>query len=204
MPYGTSADSYSSRVKDLLARNNESSLLYATLELRCGVEARMKEYLDPLEHIPKAHKKEYSVVKLGKAVDNAFQAKDQIAIFTICFPDGSEEISLRYIPVPKRLQDIAARAGDALHFPGEAKIEDPLWWHSLRQVIEEGSNWLAWVATGDLIGMPLLNRKTKQTSLRIHIGDEDQRSASLRRLVEGQEHKIKVAYEPVPKAPPPM
>ena len=202
MSYGVSADSYCSRIRDLLDRNDESSLLYATLELRCAVEARMKEYLDPLDHIPKAHKKEYSVVKLGRTVDNVFPLKEQIALFTICFPNRGEEVTLRYVPVPKRLQDIAARAGDALHYPGDRNTDDPIWWSRLREMVEEGYEWFTYVAAGDLMGMPLLNRRTKQSILRIFMLDDDPRSPVLKRLAAGAQHIIRVGYEPLPKSPP--
>lgn len=202
MAYDSSPRSYESRIQKLLQTGDEASLLYAALELRCGVEARMKEYLDPLDHIPKAHKKEYSVVKLGRTVDNAFQKKDQICLFTILFPDDGEKLTLRYIPVPKRLQDIAARAGDALHFPGEANADDPEWWGRLRTTIEEGWRWFSYVAEGELIGIPLINKKTQQLILRAVLPLDDVRRAGMRRLPMGAVHHISVAYEPMPIEPP--
>lgn len=202
MPYDVDSDSYRERIRELLDRRDQASLLYATLELRCAVEARMKEYLDSLDHIPRAHKKEYSVVKLGRTVDKAFQVKEQIGLFTISYPDDEQEVTLRYIPVPKRLQDITARAGDALHFPGEANAADPQWWERLRATIEEGYAWFAFVATGDLMGLPLINRKTKQTTMRLFILEDDPRSAILKRMVQGALQTIQVAYEPMPKVPP--
>lgn len=201
MSYDVSTESYVSRVEELLRRGDEASLLYAALELRCGVEGRMKEYLDPLEHIPKALKKEYSVVKLGRTVDSAFQMTDQICLFTVALPDG-ETVVLKYIPVPKRLQQIAARVGDALHFSGEDSADDPKWWGQLRNIVEEGHDWLSFVATGDLMGLPLINLKTKQTVLRIVFKSEDPRRDRLDRLAQGAEHLIRVAYEPVPQTPP--
>jgi len=162
----------------------------------------MKEYLAPLDHVPRAQKKEYSVVKLGRTVDNVFPLKEQIALFTICFPDGGEEVTLRYVPVPKRLQDIAARGGDSLHYPGERNANDPMWWRRLREMIVEGYEWFSYVAAGDLMGMPLLNRKTKQSNLRIFMLDDDPRSLFLKRLALGAEHKIRVGYEPIPRNPP--
>lgn len=202
MPYHVSTESYAGRVEALLARGDEPSLLYAALELRCGVEGRMKEYLDPLDHIPRALKKEYSVVKLGKTVDNAFQVKDQICLVTVAFPDGREEVLLRYVPVPKRLQEIAARVGDALHFPGETNTDDSKWWERLRSIVEEGRDWLYFVAAGDLMGLPLINRKTKQTILRIVLGGDDPRRERLSGLAKGAEHLVHFAYEPVPATPP--
>jgi hypothetical protein len=201
VPYDVNSDSYRERIRGLLDHGDEASLLYAALELRCAVEGRMKEYLDPLDHIPKAHKKEYSVVKLGKTVDGAFQLVDQVCLFTICFGDGAE-LPLRYIPVPKRLQAIAARAGDVLHFSGETNSSNPNWWKSLRTTLEEGYSWFAFVATGDLLGLPLLNRKTRQANVRAFLLKSDPRSALLERLSQGGKHRILVAYEPLPKEPP--
>lgn len=109
--YSTSPGSYASRVKKLLDAGDSASLLYAALELRCGVEAR------------------------------------------------------------------------------------------IRQLLDEGSAWFDYACSGDLIGAPLLNRKTKQISLRLSVLDDDPRWPLLRSMAMGDEHLVNVAYEPIPADP---
>ena len=202
MSYDVLVDSYRSRVRELLDKNNDAYLLYAALELRCGVETRMKEFLEPLHHIPKSQRREYAIGKLGKSISTAFQITDQLALFTIVFPETNDEITLRYVPIPKRLQEIASKLGDVLHYIGERNAEDPNWWQRLRSLLEEGYEWFAYVASGDLIGVPLLNTKNRTTHLRMFLWADDPRSQIAGRLTQGAKHIIRVAYEPIPKVPP--
>ena len=57
MAHSVAVSAYLERIEGLLADKTEASLLYAAVELRCGVETRIKEYLEPLEHIPKSKKR---------------------------------------------------------------------------------------------------------------------------------------------------
>lgn len=162
----------------------------------------MKQYLEPLAHIAKAQKKEWSVVKLGKSLSNAFQIGDQIAIFTICLNDPPEEIELKYIPVCSKLQVIANKLGDYLHLPGEERAESQKWIETLSALVREGLLWLEFAASGELIGVPLLNSKTRQTDLRLVMSGDDPRAPRLKRLQQGTEHVIKVRYLSLPGVPP--
>ena len=111
MAYSVAVSAYLERIEGLLADKTEANLLYAAVELRCGVEARMKEYLEPLEHIPKSQKKEWAIAKLGLSIENAFRTGDKIMIFTVRSPRLDAECTLMYIPVSSRLQEIACRLG---------------------------------------------------------------------------------------------
>ena len=199
MALDTSVNAYIARIRERLAEPKSEFALYAALELRCAVEGRMKQYLEPLSHIPKAHKKEWSVVKLGKSINNAFKIKEQIATFTICLTNPADFIELRYIPISPRLQDIAAKLGDYLHFPNEEKAVDHERSEALRALVHEGLTWLEFAASGELIGVPLINRKTRQTNLQIIFSRDDPRAAKFERLQQGEQHVIKVDYSPLPK-----
>ena len=202
MPLDTSTTAYIARIRERLEEPRLEFALYAALELRCAVEGRMKQYLEPLSHIPKAHKKEWSVAKLGKNINSAFKIKEQIATFTICLTDPPEMIELRYIPVSSRLQDIANKLGDYLHFPNEEKLASPEWGEALRALVHEGLAWLDFAASGELMGVPLINRKTRETNLQIAFASDDPRAARLLNAQQGAQHVIKVDYQPLPKAPP--
>jgi hypothetical protein len=103
MAYSLAVSAYLERIEGLLKDKTEANLLYAALELRCGVEARMKEYLDPLDHIPKSQKKEWAIPKLGLSIENAFRTGDKIMLFTVRSRKQNAEYTLMYTPVSSRL-----------------------------------------------------------------------------------------------------
>ncbi|MCX7293696.1 hypothetical protein [Janthinobacterium sp.] len=199
MKFDTSIDAYIARIKERLSELSPESALYAALELRCAVEGKMKEYLEPLAHIPKSQKKEWSVLKLGKSIDNAFTIKDKIASFTICFENPIVEIELQYRPVSSRLQEIAKRVGDYLHFPNEKEVGREDWIKELQDLVQEGVLWLEFAEGGDLYGMPLINTKTKQTDVRVKLSGDDPHHELLKRMKTGEVHQLKVDYLPLPK-----
>jgi hypothetical protein len=191
MAYSLAVSAYLERIEGLLKEKTEARLLYAALELRCGVEARMKEYLDPLDHIPKSQKKEWAIAKLGLSIENAFRAGDKIMIFTVRFPKQNTECTLMYTPVSSRLQGIACRLGDYLHLPKANIVKDSTWWNNLRELVHEGY--------GELL-LPLLHMPTGQTNVRAVIPEGDPRRNLIAELaVSGEAHVINVQYiEPLP------
>ena len=102
----------------------EEALTYAALELRCEVEARLKEYIETIEHIPKSQRKEWAVAKLGRSIESAYRTGDKMMLFTIRLPEESSEFQLLYTPVTKRLQDIANRLGDFPHASRHELVSD--------------------------------------------------------------------------------
>lgn len=200
MAYSLVVSAYLERIEDLLKDKTEASLLYAALELRCGVEARMREYLDPLDDIPKSQKNEWAIAKLGLSIENAFRTGDKIMIFTVRFPKQKAECTLMYTPVSSRLQYIACRLGDYLHLPKANNVKDSTWWNSFRELIYEGYGELLLANSGELIGLPLLHKPTGQTKVRAVIPEGDPRRNLIHELaVSGEAQVIYVQYiEPFP------
>jgi hypothetical protein len=56
MGYGIHSRSYLKRARQRLDEGYPESLFYAAFELRCGVESRMKEYLDAQDHISESNR----------------------------------------------------------------------------------------------------------------------------------------------------
>jgi hypothetical protein len=186
-------------MKTRMDEGTEEGLIYAALELRCGVEARLKEYIETIEHIPKAKKKEWAVAKLGRSIESAYRTGDKIMIFTVRFPDDEIEVQLMYTPVTKRLQEIAQRAGDFLHAPRASGELGPDWWNELRSLLTEAYPLLKLATAGELIGLPLLHRPTGRLSMRVAFESDDPRHAPLSRLAEGIKYTLSVQYiEPIP------
>ena len=55
--YHTNPSSYAKRATQLLASNEPADLLYAVLEIRMGVEARLHSYIQASEEVTAALKK---------------------------------------------------------------------------------------------------------------------------------------------------
>lgn len=199
MTYSTASSDYLERAKVLLDEGTEVSLIYAALELRCGVEARLKEYIEVIDHIPNNQKKEWAVAKLGRSIENAYKTGDKIMMFTIQFPEDGGLLQLMYTPVSKRLQELAKRFGDYLHAPREDAVVNTVWWQQLRNLIEEAYPLLMLANRGDLIGLPLIHRPTKRMNVRVVFNEEDPRYKLLTRLTEGATHKVTIDYiDPIP------
>lgn len=190
--YSTFISDYLFRIRKLLDDNSDASLLYAALELRCAVEARMQEYLNPVPFLSAKQKKEWSISKLGMSIANAFKSETKIAIFTIYSDDGNA-LKLRYIPVSQDLQDIAKKLGDYLHYKRE-----PFDSARLRRDLERAYAWLAFANSGEIYGMPLLNGKNVSLSVSI----PDDKKVDLSSLKIGVFNLIHVDYQLMPNDPP--
>jgi hypothetical protein len=189
-------------MKTLLDEDSDASLVYAALELRCGVEARLKEYIEAINHIPRRRKKEWAIAKLGRSIETACRTDDKIMLFTIVFPEDEARLPLTYTPVPKRLQDIANRLGDYLHAPGIDTAEGDAWHSQLKALLQEGYSLFKLATSGELIGLPLMHRPTKRLSIRILLSNDDPRCALLPRLASGVPGIIRVDYiESTPGSP---
>ena len=199
MAYSFASGAYLDRMKARMDEGTEDALIYAALELRCGVEARLREYIETIEHIPKAQKKEWAVAKLGRSIQSAYRTGDKIMIFTIHFPEDGAELHLLYTPVTKRLQDIAKRLGDFLHVPRDGHMTEARWWKALRALLDEAFPLLMLANSGELVGLPLLHRPTGRVTARIVIEGDDARSALASRLINGAKHVISLQYiDPIP------
>ena len=194
MTYFTASTDYVDRMKALLDDGSEASLIYAALELRCGVEARLREYIETIDHIPKAQKKDWAVAKLGRSIETAYRTGDKVMTFTITFPADGAQLSLRYVPVSKRLQDIANRLGDYLHVPKADISEDQVWWEHLRGLLTEGYSLLKLATSGELIGLPLIHRATNRLNVRVLLFKDDPRRVLMPRIGQGEHHIIRVEY----------
>lgn len=68
MTYGISSRAYLDRAKKQFAKKSRECLIYAALELRCAIESRLQEILEPHEHISKKSKQTYRLSNLSQAI----------------------------------------------------------------------------------------------------------------------------------------
>lgn len=145
-----SAISYLSRAKKLLRSDDKADHIYAALELRCGVEARLKEHAAVAVGISKSHLAHYEIRKLSRTVQEAFGLGDTFLTVFLELADGRTGQFL-YAPVTSQLQTIAARLGDYLHaLPHERVVADGFW-ENLRIQLTEGCGLLELACSSDVL-----------------------------------------------------
>lgn len=168
-PYGISARAYLERAKKRFSEKSEDSLIYAVLELRCAIEARLQEILDPHDHIPKKAKKTYKIENLSKTVANKLCNENTGS--QIIIRKGKDHFTLRYIPVSSSLRKFAQNAGDYLHAAKRPYNKET--WKKLRTEVESAIKKLEENLQGNLLGPALIN-KDGHGVLNIELIDDDQ------------------------------
>lgn len=168
--YRVDANSYLERARERLHDDRLDSLFYAALELRCGIESRLQEYLEAQEHIAECRRSGWRIPKLGKNIARAFQLGDKIARVTIFDPSTKEEItSLIYTPVTSELQKNGQRLGNLLHALKRPRPFDDPWWKETREFLEKVTAQLAVAVSGTLLGPMIWNPKTGEAIMRQEI-----------------------------------
>lgn len=170
--YDASARGYLARAQQCLAKGTPKALFYAAFELRCGIEARMQDYLAVQEHVSERKKAGWRIPKLGKDIEAAFSKSDKVARFAITLADRPEIATvLYYTPVTRSLQEKGARLGKLLHSGSTRDLEDE-WWETTRAFLNEVVRELQQATRGTLLGVPLFNPETGELSLKIEmVGD---------------------------------
>ncbi|MFQ6238254.1 hypothetical protein [Sinorhizobium meliloti] len=152
MNYGISAHDYLNRAENCLQQNGPQHLFYAAFELRCAVEARMREYLETWDHVSKKQKEGWNIDKLGSATERAFKT-DRVMRWRVKDEHTGETILvLYYTPVTKKLQSNAMRLGNYLHAPKKYHSETDRWWSEFRNLLEEMVHQLQIATMGTLLG----------------------------------------------------
>ena len=168
MSYGIKAKDYLERAKMLLKDNSEASLYYAAFEIRCGIEARMSEYLAVQTHISAKKKRGWQVSKLASNIEEAFRLGEQSAVIKIIDKTNPGVIlDLRYTPVRKRARKIAEKLGNYLHQSKRFNEPNSNYWPNFRKLLDQGVEELEFSLSGILLGPPLTNPKTGQGDLNL-------------------------------------
>jgi hypothetical protein len=145
-----SAISYLARAKELAKSQDKASLIYAALELRCGVEARLKEHVSVAVGVTKSQAARYEIRKLSKTIESAFGLGDSFLVVFLQMADG-RYCQFNYFPVNSQLQDIAARLGAYLHAVSHDRAVAPNFWTDLKAMLVEGCGLLELACTSELL-----------------------------------------------------
>lgn len=189
----TSAD-YLERAEKLLQQPDASSLVYAALELRCGVEARMKEYALHSNAISKKQSRDWVIAKLARTIDSAFRLGDTMLILSVNLKSGGVARFL-YTPVSSRLQEIAKRCGDYLHARQVQEEQTQEHWDELRKMLLEGCCLLSFACSGELV------QPNVDDGLHFILEAGDSRIEAVRALQEGT-HEGVTLFDFTPTGPP--
>ncbi|WP_421863753.1 hypothetical protein [Motiliproteus sp.] len=163
--YFVSSINYLDRAQDVFDKEDVTTWFYSALEIRFGVEARMREYLEFHKQASEKMKKQYKPAVLDKHIASIFRkGNNEEAIFTIN-PGSSESIKLKYTPVTKELIDIVKNLGAYLHAPRDKFIGSDNFWSNLEFYITRGIELLKYANSGELLGIPLINRETNQIEI---------------------------------------
>ena len=192
-PYGIHSRDYLRRARHLLDQHSVQTLFYAAFELRCGIEARMHQYLDAQAAVSKKKKRGWKIAKLAKNLNAAFRTGDKIVEFAIMLDGHSEATAFYYTPVRSKLRRMAQRLGDYMHaMQGHPTSKG--WWEGMRAYLEQVFEELFQANTGTLLGPPLVSSAGKLDFVHELLPDEDAGDTLAALGKPGTEATIRVRY----------
>jgi hypothetical protein len=157
--YSTASRGYLARALQRLRGGTTEELFYAAFELRCGVEARLQEYLHPHEFIPLSQRTEWRTGKLHRTAEQSFLIGDQVQRVRI-YEGDTHLATLFYVPVTSRLKTITERLGDYLHALKQYHPPSDAYWGTFRELLAEGAVLLEEATAGTLLGPVLIAKST--------------------------------------------
>lgn len=195
--YAVSSSSFSERASALAASDRRADLLYAALELRLGIEARVQSYVHANEQISNQLKKGYHAGKLTSALRATHSDGRNVAIIEVRPKSGSDGCRFEFIPLSSNLSSAYDKLGNFLHYKEKGPSFTDEWWGQLGVLLPAACKDLEVCVRGNLLGVPLWKRSTNQLSLKIELPNGDHRLDLIKGLFEsGKEHEIGVEYVP--------
>jgi hypothetical protein len=195
MNYGITARDYLSRAKRCLENDNVEFLFYAAFEVRCGVEARMQEYLEAQEHISKKKRQGWQLAKLAKNIEKTFKLGEKDAVLRILHKDTKKvEFEAMYTPVKACLRERVKKLGNYLHSAKKYHTPDDAFWDKLRADLEKAVEELEHATTGRLLGPLLLHPDKKHVDIKMELPTKVEQEV-IKKFVPGFNCIMQVDYE---------
>ncbi len=154
--YSSGSRDYLKRARQLLNTGDSESLFYAAFELRCGIEARMQQYLEIADEISEKKKQGWKIAELGKNLEKAFKVGDKIVQLTFEDTATGKQCRIYHTPVTTELRKQGQQLGNYLHAMKVYRKPDDPWWNSFKSLLNEACEKLAIATKGTLLGPPLL------------------------------------------------
>jgi hypothetical protein len=200
--YTVSARSYLSRAEEQLSVGTSASLFYAAFEIRCAVEARLREYLEPHSHIAEVKRAAWRIGNLHRTTELAFGLGDQVTRIRIHRRRGRELIAtLYYTAVSIRLKRLVERFGNYFHAAKRFYPAEDLFWASFRAELDEAVRLLSEAITGTLLGPMLLREGTKEAILPLELIPGENGVTQTYRDLKGEDLVLEVRYFPISALP---
>lgn len=191
-PFRIGSHHYLQRAQNELVQGTHASLLYAVLELRCAVEARLREVLEPHPHVSRKEKKAYQIGALESTVSKKLMDCDTGANITL--QSEGYLLTLRYIPVSSALRKFAERAGNYLHAMMIRPTDEYM--QKIRSEADACAAALEECLGGQLLGPPLVDKRTGKVHMTAELidGNEDKEAELRRFIAPGKRLICKVEY----------
>jgi hypothetical protein len=196
MVYHTSSYDYLERARERFAEGSHQALFYAALELCCGIEQRMREYLSVQKQISRRIQKGWQITHLGRDLNKVFKARNKVIEFTIVDETkGDPIIILYYTPVRPELQTIGDKLGNYLHAMREYQPDESDWWEDFKWLLKRGIKGLESATKGNLMGIPLINPQTNELTMHTQFERNDSLVEKLSAVLkETQQMNFRVRY----------
>ena len=196
MVYHTSSYDYLERAQERFAEGSHQALFYAALELCCGIEQRMREYLSVQKQISTKIQKGWRITHLGKDLNRVFKARNKVIEFTIIDETkGDPIIILYYTPVTPKLENVGEKLGNYLHAMREYQPDESDWWEEFKWLLKRGMKGLEGATKGNLMGIPLLNPSNNELTMHTQFERNDSLFEKLSVVLkETQQMNFRVRY----------
>lgn len=161
MVYNIASRDYLERARAQLDKATADSLFYAAFELRCGIESRMREYLEAWDHISRKVKQGWRIAKLAKNIEKVFKTGDRVVEVVIKNSEAEPPLYVfYYTPVSPKLKKMGEKIGDLMHAMKRFIPQTDQWWKETRDFLEQVYSELRKADRGTLLGPPLIDKKT--------------------------------------------
>lgn len=158
MAYSIKSIDYLSRARSRLDALGTENLFYAAFELRCGIEARLKEYLDAQAETTKKKRNGWRIDKLVKQIESIFKLNSKGLKLIVFDPETTNIITtILYTPVTPQLQKMGERLGDYMHSQNTERLDSDVHWTLMRRNLEMTYQELGFATSGTLMAPPLVH-----------------------------------------------
>ena len=188
------ADNHLGRAEGLFAQGKQKPepYVFCALELRFGIESRLREYLQHQEHVAEKKKRGWQIAALGRDVEQAFSGCVQEVRIDV-WSGGFPMIRCKYTPVTPELRAIGERLGNYLHAPKNEDLREMAQWEDFELMLQQGLSLLRYACSGNLLGVPLVESGANQGRLNLSVLPEQ--NAVMKELFKRKaEFLMKVSY----------
>ena len=195
MSYGISSRDYLGRARQRLADGCNESLFYAAFEIRCGVEARMLEYLEVQKHVSKKKRQGWQVAKLARNIENVFRIGEKDTVLRIINKYTNElEFEARYTPVKSPLKKAVEKFGNYLHSAKKHHPDDSEFWNNFRKELDIAACQLEVATSGRLLGPLLMHPNKKNIDVKLELPTKKEQEIA-KSFTIGKEAILQVSYD---------